>query len=404
VSNDRLFHFVCNSHLVCGAGARGSVGACLDDLSVRRTHLVASERFLKSSLSGDIIDSIQEKSDLAGVWSDIEPHSSLRAVAALGDELLRTGADGVVVVGGGSAICLAKLAVAVASERKPLDDLLWSYSRQSGRFTFPPMVAPKLPIVALPTTSGSAAETNKSAGVKDERTSRRVGVQDHKLIPRFAILDPELTATMDPVLTAGTGANALAHCIEALYSVEANPGSTWMALSAARQIVICLPRCVEHPNDLEARSTMQMATAFSGIAFGNAKVGIHHGLCHALAARGNVPHGQANFIMLPHALRFNAEGSLTVRQAIVEFGQTSGLVDFPPGQTSSKEASSEVIDRLADWLARLGAPTRIRDLGLVRREDLRTFAEDVFDSHNVPNNPRRIDSADELLVVFDAAW
>lgn len=405
MSSDRPFHFVANSHLISGPGARRSVGACLEDLGVRRAMVVASARFLGSPLSDGVMEGVKTKSVLAGVWSDIEPQSSRRAVAALAEELMRTGADGVVAIGGGSALCLAKVADAVASEGKPLDELLWSYSRDRGSFTFPRLRAPKLPIVALPTTSGSAAEANKSAGVRDERTRRRVGVQDHKLIPRFAILDPELTATMDPVLTAGTGANALAHCVEAMYSVEANPGSTWMALSAAREIVLTLPRCVERPDDLEARGMMQMATAFSGIAFDNAKVGIHHGLCHALAARGGVPHGQANFIMLPHALRFNAEGSPRVRQALVEFGSASGLLDASAARgAASHEATVEVIGRLADWLAGLGAPTRIRDVGLVRREDLRTFAEDVFDSHNIPNNPRKIQSSEELLAIFEAAW
>ena len=148
-----------------------------------------------------------------------------------------------------------------------------------------------------------------------------------------------------------------------------------------------------------------MATVFSGIAFDNAKVGIHHGLCHALAARGGLPHGQANYIMLPHALRFNAQGSLAVRQAIVEFGTASGLLEAVPSNApASSDVSSVVIDRLARWLAALGAPTRIRDVGSIRRDDLRTFAADVFDSHNIPNNPRRIDSADEVLAIFDAAW
>ncbi len=399
------FHFIASSHLICGAGARRSIGPCLADLGVRRAMVVASARFLSSAQSDIVMKTIRAQSGLAGIWSDIEPQSSRRAVAALAAEIARTGADGVVTIGGGSALCLAKVAVAVAGEGKPLGDLLWSWDRAQGRFTFPRLSAPKLPIVAIPTTSGSAAETNKSAGVRDEHTSRRVGVQDHKLIPRYAILDPELTATMDPVLTAGTGANALAHCIEAMYSVEANPASTWMALSAGREIVRTLGRCVAQPNDLEARRLMQLATAFSGIAFDNAKVGIHHGLCHALAARGGVPHGQANFIMLPHALRFNAEGSPSVRRAIVEFGAAAGLLDATRrGAPSRGEAIVEVIDRLAAWLAGLGAPTRIRDTGVVRHEELAVFAADVFDSHNIPNNPRQIDNAEQLLTIFEAAW
>jgi alcohol dehydrogenase len=396
------FHFISHSHLVSGVGARRSTGACLDELAVRRTQVVASERFLRSSPGRDVIDSINEKSEITGVWSEIEPQSSSRAVAALAHELQRTAAEGVVVIGGGSAICLAKVAVAVAGEGKPLEELVWSWDREQGRFTFPRLRAPKIPIVALPTTSGSAAEANRSAGVRDERTARRIGVQDQKIIPRFAILDPELAATMDPVLTAGTGANALAHCIEAMYSVQKNPASTWMAVSAARQIVLSLPRCVTDPNDLEARGLMQIATAFSGIAFDNAKVGIHHGLCHALAARGGVPHGQANYIMLPHALRFNASGPLAVRQVIVEFGEATGLVDH--GSSYHEQRPLEVVDRLAEWLTGLGAPTRIRDLGSVRHEDLRTFADDVFDSHNVPNNPRKIQNAGEVLAMYEAAW
>jgi alcohol dehydrogenase len=399
------FEFVCNVRLASGIGRRHAVGGDLAGLGVNRTLIVASERFCGTAHFEDIITGLKDHSAVVGVWSDVKPQSSLDAVEGLAAQLQDTNAEGVIVVGGGSAICLTKFAVAVACENKPPRSLVWGYNGATRELTLPKLAAPKLPIIAMPTTSGSAAETNKYGAVRDHVTGRRIGVRDAKLVPKVAILDPELTESMDEELTAGSGANALAHCIETLYSVDANPAASAVALDAARLIIAHLPRCVADPGNLEARSMMQLATALSGIALDNAMIGVHHAFCHALACGRGMPHGTANYIMLPHALRYNAEGSDKARAALIEFGLATDLLSAEEHRSlPSVEASGMVIDRLELWLKALGAPSRIRDTGYIRHDELTTLAEDVFTDQCIPYNPRRVEDSRELTKVLEAAW
>jgi len=379
-----------------GKGRRHEVGAILDDLGSRRALLICGRHFS----GGDQFSAMKRAigSRLAGVFEDVAPHSSTveldRSTAIARD----IGADAIIAIGGGSVLGLAKCTAVWLAEGGAIQTLAWNYTPAGpgdGLF-IPALRKEKIPIIALPTTAGSASETNQYGSVRDPITREKVRIRDPNATPRQVILDPELTVTMSPSMTAETGVNALAHCIEAIYSRDAQPLSTALALEASRLIGENLPRCVVDPTNLTARGMQQIATSMSGIALANAMVGLHHALCHPLGQICDVPHGAANYVMLPHALRYNLP---SVRNELCLVVTSMGLGDFR--QPSDAE---EALLSLTEWLHKLGAPSRLRDLAGVNEAVLPALANSAFEDTCIPYNPVRVESAEVLVEIYRSAW
>jgi Alcohol dehydrogenase, class IV len=164
---------------------------------------------------------------------------------------------------------------------------------------------PTLPHIAVPTTAGTGSEVSHVAVIKDESEGRKLVYVDWYIMPSVAILDPTLTKSMPPSVTAHTGMDALTHCIESIHSTENNPISDAFALHGIRLIKDNLPRAIENPQDLEARQNMQVAAMMGGAAFTNAQVGIVHAIAHSIGAIYGIPHGLANSLILPYGMMFN---------------------------------------------------------------------------------------------------
>ncbi|MGH7537721.1 MAG: maleylacetate reductase, partial [Gemmatimonadales bacterium] len=264
----------------------------------------------------------------------------------------RTGADGILAVGGGSAIGLAK-AIAARAPR---------------------------PVIAVPTTySGSemtAIWSTTDAGGK--RTSR-----DRHVAPRAVLYEPALAVTLPPAVSAASGMNAVAHCVEALYAVEANPVASLLAEAGLRTLAQTLPRVVRQPADLQARADAFLGSHFAGRALDLTTMGLHHQLCHILGGTFGLPHALTHAIVLPHAVAFNgsaAKGALeTVADALGNRPAWTGL---------------DALNRA------LGITQTLADLGL-RREDI-DRAADLAAQRPYPN-PRPV-TRDGIRVVLEAAF
>jgi alcohol dehydrogenase len=225
--------------------------------------------------------------------------------------------------------------------------------------------------------------------------ARKITLSDSKVVPILAVYDPELTLDLPPVMTASSGINALAHGVEAVYSTTRNPVATAAALSGIRLIYTTLPRAVAHGNDLAARTDLLEGAYLAATAIATAKIGLHHGLCHVLGGTAGVPHGIANAVMLPHAMRFNARG---VAEELAEIARTIGLKGSDDG-----ELAEGACRKVYDLIAAIGLPQRLRDVG-VAEADLPGFAEAAMASMAVRNNPVPIREAAEIEVVYRAAW
>jgi alcohol dehydrogenase class IV len=232
--------------------------------------------------------------------------------------------------------------------------------------------------------NGTGSEVTQHAMVKDAEAHQKLPFVSPTLAADVAILDPELTVSMPPKVTAATGMDAMTHAVESIFANNASPVTDGLALSAAREILEWLPRTIKNGQDLDARGHMLLAATTAGIAFSNSGVGIVHACAHACGGLRGVPHGMANAILLPHGVRYNWDTGASKRALLTSiFGE-------------------DVAGRLAELTRSVGLPTRLRDAG-VRESDLPALAENAESDGALIFNPREA-TRDELAVLLRVAF
>jgi maleylacetate reductase len=296
--------------------------------------------------------------------------------------------EAVIGLGGGSPIGLAKAVSMALEERR---------TGQPARADFP-TDQPLVPVIAIPTTyAGSEMTPVYGVTHQTEGTTRKITVKDAKVAPKLIIYDPSLSLNLPPSVTAGTGINALAHCIEALYSITRHPLSTTAALSGIRYITRSLPRCYAHGDDLEARTDMLLGAHLGGTALASVSMGLHHGLCHVLGGTAGIPHGVANGIILPHAMRFNLD--VTAPQ----LAQAAAAMGLELKEQGNEAAGEAAVQHVYNLIGQLGLPQRLRDVG-VNEADLPPLAQLALQSSAVKSNPKPLTDAEQAEAIFRAAW
>ncbi len=300
----------------------------------------------------------------------------------------RAEVDAVIGLGGGSPIGLAKAVSLTLEERR---------TGQPARAAYP-TAQPLIPVIAIPTTY-AGSEMTPVYGVTHQLdgSTRKITVRDAKITPKLVIYDPSLTLNLPPGVTTGTGINALAHCIEAVYSITRHPLSTAAALSGIRHIARALPQCYTRGDDLAARTEMLTGAHLAGIALATVAMGLHHGVCHVLGGTAGVPHGVANAIMLPHVMRFNLDATAP---HLAQAAEAMGLGHQEQGNEATAAAAAEYVDHL---ISQLGLPQRLRDAG-VKEAELPNLAQTVLKSQAVQNNPKPLTDVIQAEALLRAAW
>ena len=317
----------------------------------------------------------------AAVFSGVHPNPTTADLAAGADAVAAAPPEAsrvaLVAVGGGSPIDAAKgIALAAVNPQRGRDlDYRSEFARRA------------LPIVAVPTTAGTGAETNAFGVVTDPQTHRKFYVGHASSLPAAAILDPDLTVGLPPSATAATGMDALTHALESYLSIRANPWSDGIALQVIRMIAAYLPQAHADGQDLEARSQMLLAAHMAGIGMATTGLGLCHAIGHSLGGRFDIAHGVALTMLLPHVLRFNAQ-VCGERLADVAFALGAGDTARPSGENA--DAAIEAIAGLAD---KLGMTRRIADLGITGAQ-FDQIAADALDDEVLANTPRPPAAAD----------
>jgi maleylacetate reductase len=292
---------------------------------------------------------------LVGEFSDVQPHVPKEAVEAARALATETRAEVIVAIGGGSAIGVGK---AVALEGASL--------------------------IAIPTTY-SGSEMTPVVGITDRAEGRKRLQRDPAAMPKLAIYDPDLTLDLPAPITASTGMNALAHCVEACYATDVNPVVPPVALEGIRRISRSLPRCIADGRDLEAREELLTGAYLAGFSIANARMGLHHGICHVLGGKTGVAHGLLNTVVLPHVMRFMADAVPDAMGAIAE----------AMNSTSAPEA-------VAALVASLPVPQRLRDAG-VPEEVLDSVAAEAASNSRIRKDPKPVTDA-QIRDLLRAAW
>jgi acetaldehyde dehydrogenase/alcohol dehydrogenase len=319
--------------------------------------------------------------------------------------------DVIVALGGGSVMDAAKaMRLFYESPELTLRELSLPFLDARKRVAHYPDKDHEVRLVALPTTAGTGSEVSPAAVVT--AGERKLTLVDYSLVPDMAVVDPTLTVTMPPRITADTGIDALTHALEAHVSIFASPYTDAFCLQAIYLILDALPRAYEHGSDLEARTGMANAATIAGLAFSNAFVGVNHALAHAVGARFGIAHGRANAIFLPHVLRYNASlptkfmpaPSYSAYVAPEKYSQIAWVIGLG-GKTEAiaRERLFERVDRLLDAVE---MPRSLAALGISRREfeaALPDLTRAAFGDASLKTNPR-IPMIKELAELLQAGY
>jgi alcohol dehydrogenase class IV len=375
--------------IVSGPGSIEKLSEEIERLGGTRALLVISPSVAKTFLLERIKSGLGAK--CVAVFDEVKPHSPTESIEEAVESAREARIDVLVSAGGGSAIDSAKGVAALLGEGGPLP-------RFGVRFTppnkkeVPPMPAPKLPHVAIPTTL-SGGEYSYSAGISDG--GKKYIVADPKLAPRVVLLDPEAAATAPGRLLAASGMNALAHCVEAVYSTETQPLTDAYCLTAIGLIARYLPRAVENSRDLEAVSHVQVAACLSGMGVYSAWTGIHHAIVHVIGGRYKAPHAEIHALMLPYAMRWNLDATVGAYARIAREIGIEGA--------DENALAAAVPEHVLTMNRRMGLPLRLRELG-VPRDGLKQLASDALSDYSIHTNPKPVTAAEQVLEVLDQAW
>ena len=375
--------------IVSGPGSIDKLADEIERVGGTRALLVISPSVAKTALLDRIKSGLGAK--CAAVFAEVRPHSPTDSIAEAVQRAREADIDVLVSAGGGSAIDSAKGVAALLAEGGSLP-------RFGVRFTppnkkeVPPMPAPKLPHIAIPTTL-SGGEYSYSAGISEG--GKKYIVADPKLAPRAVLLDPEAAATAPGRLLASSGMNALAHCVEAVYSTETQPLTDAYCLRGIGLIARFLPRAVENRRDLEALSHVQVAACLSGMGVYSAWTGIHHAIVHVVGGRYKAPHAEIHALMLPYAMRWNLDASV---EAHARMAREIGL-----DGSDEKALAAAVPEHVFAMNRRMGLPLRLRELG-VPRDGLSQLANDALGDYSIHTNPKPVTAAEQVLEVLEQAW
>jgi alcohol dehydrogenase class IV len=382
--------------LIFGPGAAQQLGEVAIRYGFKRVLVVTDKVLLKAGLVEHVHAPLNEAGAAVEIFSGGEPEPSMLAASNCIAEARAFSPDAILGLGGGSNMDLAKATAIVTAHGGSLHDYVGDDKIRG----------PITPVVCVPTTAGTGSEVSAAAVLTDTTQHMKVGILSNFLRPRVAVVDPLLTLSCPPKVTADSGIDALTHAIEAFTAVDnaqfplphgersvyqgAHPFGDMLAEKAITLIGQFLRRAVANGQDREARAGMALAATTAGMAFSNVGVAAVHALEYPIGAAVHCSHGAGNGLLLPYVMRFN----LPVRRE--RFAAVARFL----GESEDAECAITAVEKLR---ANIGVPLRLRDLG-VKEEQLRSFAEKAFAVKRILRvNPRAV-TVEDLEGILKAAY
>ena len=366
------------TRILFGIGATGDLGKEARALGITRALLVSDPGVTRAGLIEPVERALASADVSAARFDAISTNPSEAEARAAAKAYAESGADGVVAIGGGAALDVAKVVRVLATESLPLeelDDAIGGDAKMKG--VFPPMIA-------VPTTAGTGSEVGRSGVVTVAKTGRKTVIFHPKLIPNVAVLDPKMTESLPAPITAATGFDALTHCIEAYLSKGDHPMADAIALKGIGLCGKYLERAVKNPHDLDARGGMLKAAMMGAVAFQKG-LGVCHSLAHPLGAEHNLHHGLANAVCLPAVLDFNRSA---VQARIAEIARALGVRG-----TDEDTLAFECSGAVRALRHKIGLPEGLRSEGITEQH-LPKLARLAFEDACHRANPRTVSEQD----------
>jgi len=373
------------TELFFGNGSVAQTGTKIQELGLKKVFLVTDKGVLDAGILGDLEKSLKEAGIAYDIFSDVEPEPTIQGVEA-GTKLLESfGAEGVIGVGGGSALDSAKAIAIMAKNSGNIFDYVG----------FGKVPVQPLPLIAIPTTAGTGSEATFWSVLADKTQGVKLSVGGWNVMPTLAIVDPQLTATLPPELTATTGMDALVHAMEAYVSTNCQPVSEGLAYHAMKLIARSLRQAVNHWKDPKAREDLMMGSLIAALAFNITRLGNAHALAIPLGITYHIPHGEVNAILLPWVMQYNLPACPEKYAEIATlFGENvCGLTPMEGAQKS--------VHAIKALLRDIGIKDGLKKWK-VDRAGLEAIAARAVKSDNVKSNPRKTKEADLIKICMDA--
>jgi len=367
------------------ADALSLLPAQLKTLGIRKPMLITGASVRSQPSYQRVLSSLEPWQPV--ILSPVPSHASVQWVTGAAQVARDQGVDAFIAFGGGSCCDTAQATALLQAEGGELTQYAIRFTPPS-TLVAPTLVKPKHPVIAIPTTA-SGAEMTPSMGITDEHGHKFI-LHDVGTMSRVVLLDPVANLEVPPGILMNTGFNALAHVLEGLYSLQRTPITDALCLHTIPLLVRSLPAVLEQPQSVAARAELMTAAHLAGRVIANARTALHHAICHAIGSRCGVGHGEANAVMLPHVLAFNATHvQAALDQALAVWP------DRPPHGT--------LVTCVQALQARLNTARRLRDLG-IERDQLQAVAHQVMGERGLYFNPRTVTDPAEILSLLELAY
>ncbi len=379
-----VHRFILNETSFFGPGARKELPEAIRRLGKSKVLVVTDKGLLQFGVAKMVTDVLDETGIQYEIFSDVKPNPTVSNVKAGIDAFKSAEADILVAIGGGSSIDTAK-AIGIVIANPEFSDIV---SLEGCA----PTKNKSVPIIALPTTAGTAAETTINYVIIDEEKQKKMVCVDPNDIPAVAIIDAELMYSLPKSLTAATGMDALTHAIEGYITQGAWELSDMFEIEAIRMISRYLPVAVEDPQNPEGRNGMAVAQYVAGMAFSNVGLGLVHGMAHPLGALFDIPHGVANAVLLPTVMEFN------MPYCIAKYRKIAEAMGVDTSSMNDKEAAQAACDAVKQLSQKVGIPATLTALG-IKAENIPALTEQAINDVCTPGNPRQV-TAEEVEKIY----
>lgn len=382
------FVFNTTPSIVLRDGGLAEIDKIAGHLLGKRVVVVTDKGLRQLGLLDPAIAALEDSGAAVAIYDDVQADPPERNVLTLTQQIIAHNATGILSIGGGSSMDVAKLAALLARSGEALGDI---YGVNLAR-------GPRLPLVLVPTTAGTGSEVTPIS-IITTGTSEKKGVVSPLLLPDMALLDADLTIGLPPAVTAATGIDAMVHAIEAYTSASTNnnPISRSLARNALQLLGANIRLAVFDGKNRDARAAMLLGSLLAGQAFANSPVAAVHALAYPIGGHFHVPHGLSNALVLPHVLRFNLLAAADIYAEIAADA-------FPELYNQEPQNRARAfVEKLAELSAELGVPQRLRDVN-ISEGDLPMLARDAMkQTRLLVNNPRSLTQAD-ALAIYRAAY
>ena len=389
------YEFFCPVKVIAGHAALEHIPFELSSLGAKRPMIITDKGVRINNLLVPLEAAFESTNVEVGfVFDDVPPDSSLETVRAAAQAYRTNNCDAIIAVGGGSVIDTAKATNILVTEGG--DDL----TKYSGAHNLP---HPLKPFFVIPTTSGTGSEVTMVAVVSDNQKHVKLAFASNYLMPNAAILDPRMTQTLPPHLTAMTAMDAMTHAVEAYTCIAANPISDAYAMAAVKKVSNSLFNVLDNPTDAHGRLELAQASTMAGIAFSNSMVGIVHSLGHALGSVAHLPHGLCMNLFLPYVLEYNKDvNGDKIAELLLPLAGPDIYAQTPANQRADKVIAT--LNTMRDRLYALTKlPRTLSETGKISKEQLDEVADKALNDGSIIYNPKEATFKD-LKSILEKAW